>query len=267
MTQKSFKFGTADNIKFIELYRSYECLWNTEHEHYKNRDARNAALNAFAREFGSEEFGPKEISGKIKNIRSQYLQEKKKVSSSLGTGAGAENVYVPKLPWYNSLDSFLRKSSEFRTTFSNLIDESTPNTPNSPFNVSVVNNDETHTFQILDSVSDIVDLTPKPTQTKKTKTRKLDIDSAIDRLDAIDKRSRQYEDDLDMFGKYVASSLRKLNEKNMIFAQDEIQATLSKFKLKNLKETTPMPDSPFSRPDSDLQWWNASVHDDTATVT
>lgn len=45
MTQKSFKFGSADNIKFIELYRSYECLWNTENENYKNRDARNAALD------------------------------------------------------------------------------------------------------------------------------------------------------------------------------------------------------------------------------
>lgn len=121
MTQKSFKFGSADNIKFIELYRSYECLWNTENEHYKNRDARNTALNDFAKELDIKEFGPKEITAKIKNIRSQYLQERKKVRSSLGTGVGAGNVYVPKLSWYNYLDTFLRKSSEFRSTVSNLV--------------------------------------------------------------------------------------------------------------------------------------------------
>lgn len=86
------------------------------------------------------------------------------------------------------------------------------------------------------------------------KIKKLDIDSTFDtrRLDVIN-RPGQCEDDLDMFGKYVASSLRKLNEINKIFAQDEIQATLSKFKLRNLKEITPIPYSPLSRPDSDVQ--------------
>ena len=66
MTQKSLRFGSADNNKFFELYRSYECLQNTENANYKNSDARNAALNAFARELGIKEFGPKEIQQKIK---------------------------------------------------------------------------------------------------------------------------------------------------------------------------------------------------------
>lgn len=125
-----------------------------------------------------------------------------------------------------------------------------------------MNIEDIQNVHVVDSLIDIVDLTPRPTQTKKARTKTLDIDSAIDRLDAIDKRSRQNEDDLDMFGKYVASSLRKLNEKNVIFAQDEIQTILSKYKLRNLKDTTPMPDSPFSRTESDTQWWNSSMQDD-----
>uniref|UniRef100_T1HE83 MADF domain-containing protein n=1 Tax=Rhodnius prolixus TaxID=13249 RepID=T1HE83_RHOPR len=61
MSQKLLKFGPADLLKFIETYRSHECLWYTENVNYKNRDARNAALAAFEKEFRVPGFGPKEI--------------------------------------------------------------------------------------------------------------------------------------------------------------------------------------------------------------
>lgn len=78
MSQTVLKFGSADLIKFIEIYRSHECLWDTENVNYKNRDARNAALAAFEQEFGVPGFGAKEITNKIKNLRTQYQGEKKK---------------------------------------------------------------------------------------------------------------------------------------------------------------------------------------------
>lgn len=81
---------------------------------------RNAALSSFAEELGIDGFGTKEITTKIKNIRSQYLQEKKKIRSSTGTGSSAEDVYHPKLQWFNLLDSFLMASAEPRATSSNL---------------------------------------------------------------------------------------------------------------------------------------------------
>uniref|UniRef100_A0A2S2QQS5 MADF domain-containing protein n=1 Tax=Sipha flava TaxID=143950 RepID=A0A2S2QQS5_9HEMI len=115
------KFGSTEVFKFIEIYRSHECLWDTSNQNYKNRDMRNAALSSFAEELGIDGFGPKEITTKIKNIRSQYLQEKKKIRASTGTGSSTEDVYHPKLQWFNLLDSFLVASAEPRTTCSNLV--------------------------------------------------------------------------------------------------------------------------------------------------
>jgi len=74
----SIKFGSSEIIKFIEIYDSRECLWNTSNYNYKNRDMRNAALSFFDKELGIGEFGIKEITTKIKNIRSQYLEEIKR---------------------------------------------------------------------------------------------------------------------------------------------------------------------------------------------
>lgn len=121
MSGKVLKFGSADLIKFIEIYRSHECLWDTENVNYKNRDARSAALVAFAQEFGVDGLGPKEITNKIKNLRTQYNAERKKIKDSMSTGSGTADIYKSKLSWYNLMDSFLRKNSEHRETTSNMV--------------------------------------------------------------------------------------------------------------------------------------------------
>ncbi|CAH0718984.1 unnamed protein product, partial [Brenthis ino] len=58
---------------------------------------------------------------------------------------------------------------------------------------------------------------------------------SYDTLD-VEKRAKleNRDDDLDCFGKYVTSSLRTLNTKNCILAQDEIQSVLSRYKIRNL---------------------------------
>ncbi|XP_075980741.1 uncharacterized protein LOC142979597 [Anticarsia gemmatalis] len=233
MSQKVLKFGSADLIKFIEIYRSHDCLWDTENLNYKNRDARNAALAAFAQEFGVEGFGPKEITNEIKNLRTQYHGERKKIKDSMGTGSGTADVFISKLSWYNLMDSFLKKSSEHRQTTSNMV-----------------------YVQVLHA--------PSPMPKKTTKKTSGYIESALNKLDNIEKRTRleKTDDDLDNFGKYVASSLRILNTENSIHAQDEIQAVLSKFKLldhkeKERKNSTPMPESPYSKQGSKDTWWNS----------
>ncbi|XP_075970032.1 uncharacterized protein LOC142986619 [Anticarsia gemmatalis] len=258
MSQKVLKFGSADLIKFIEIYRSHDCLWDTENLNYKNRDARNAALAAFAQEFGVEGFGPKEITNKIKNLRTQYHGERKKIKDSMGTGSGTADVFISKLSWYNLMDSFLKKSSEHRQTTSNMVSNTSQddivfeyidNTENNP---NIPNSD----VQVLHA--------PSPMPKKTTKKTSGYIESALNKLDNIEKRARleKTDDDLDNFGKYVASSLRILNTENSIHAQDEIQAVLSKFKLldhkeKERKNSTPMPESPYSKQGSEDTWWNS----------
>lgn len=89
------------------------------------------------------------------------------------------------------------------------------------------------------------------------------IQSALNKLDTIEKRARleKNDDKFENFGKYVSSSLPILNTDNRVHAQDEIQAILSKYKLRDLKHkegqnSTPMPESPYSIQGSEETWWN-----------
>lgn len=118
MTHKVFKFGSRDLIRFIEIYRNNDCLWDIQNSNYKSRDARNAALKAFAEQFDVEGFGPKEITAKIKNLRTQYHGEKRKIKDSMETG---DNIYQSKLPWYSLMDSFLGDTCEYKKTIPNMV--------------------------------------------------------------------------------------------------------------------------------------------------
>ncbi|CAK1604544.1 unnamed protein product [Parnassius mnemosyne] len=261
MSQKVLKFGSADLIKFIEIYRSHECLWDTENVNYKNRDARSAALVAFSQEFGVDGLGPKEITSKIKNLRTQYQAERKKIKDSMSTGSGTADIYKSKLSWYNLMDSFLRKTSEHRETTSNMNDTSLAS---QEIVFEYFENENTENIEnvINSNIQVVDDVLPFPMPKKTTKKAGY-IESALDKLDNIEKRARleKKDDDLDNFGKYVAYSLRILNTENSIHAQDEIQAILSKYKLQDLREkerqnSTPMPESPYSKQGSEDTWLN-----------
>ncbi|CAG4938807.1 unnamed protein product [Parnassius apollo] len=45
---------------------------------------------------------------KIKNIRSTYSQEVKKINDSMKSGAGADSIYKPSVKWFDILHDVLR---------------------------------------------------------------------------------------------------------------------------------------------------------------
>nr|KAF7435004.1 hypothetical protein H0235_003195 [Vespula pensylvanica] len=69
-------------VKFIQLYRSYECLWNVSSEDYGSKLSRNAAFDMISRKMQIPGFGPREVARKIKNLKSAYQQEVKKIEKS-----------------------------------------------------------------------------------------------------------------------------------------------------------------------------------------
>ncbi|KPI96375.1 hypothetical protein RR46_12405 [Papilio xuthus] len=246
MSQKVFKFGSNDLIKFITIYRNHECLWNTENEYYKNRDARNIALAEFAQEFGVDGFGTKEITTKIKSLRTQYHAERKKIKDSMDNGRDTSDVYKSKLSWYNLMDSFVMKTSVNRITTSNMYDTSLV------FKFENTENCSNSTIQVIDEI-------PKPVPIKKRKKSHGKKEKTSITLEHIEKSARLNKEDneLDNFGKYVSSSLQRLSTKNIIHAQDEIQAILSKYKLQELNESqnsTPTPESSYSKQSSEDAW-------------
>jgi hypothetical protein len=102
------RWNDVTTMKFINLYRQEECLWNVRLLDYKNKDARTLALERIAAAMDLEGFGVSDVKYKIKNIRSSYCQELKKIQCSEANCSSPEDVYKPTVVWFNTLHSFLR---------------------------------------------------------------------------------------------------------------------------------------------------------------
>ncbi|PIN91609.1 hypothetical protein AB205_0051860 [Aquarana catesbeiana] len=114
---------------FIDKYRELPCLWQVRHPHYNNKQKRQAALEKLL-----ELVKPvvptatiPYLKTKIGGLRSTYLRERKKVTDSQRSRAAADDVYVPRL-WYYERLRFLSDHTEVRESLSTL-PSTLPSTP------------------------------------------------------------------------------------------------------------------------------------------
>ena len=92
----------------LDLLRNQECLWNVKSEHYRNRNIQDKALEEMVKELNIPDLTQEDVKLKIKSIRSRYSSELAKVLKSEKSGAGRDDIYVPKLFWFKQADLFLR---------------------------------------------------------------------------------------------------------------------------------------------------------------
>ncbi|KAF5295993.1 hypothetical protein FQA39_LY12765 [Lamprigera yunnana] len=110
--------------EFIATYRSEPCLWRIKSREYHDRDVREAAYDRLITKLKEIEpdANKSSVVKKINNFRSNVCKEKKKRDMSRKSGAGTDNVYSPKL-WYFDLFDFLGDHDVPSTSSSNLNDE------------------------------------------------------------------------------------------------------------------------------------------------
>ena len=92
----------------LDLLRNEECFWNVNSEHYRNRNIRDKALEEMVKELNIPDLTQEDVKLKIKSIRSRYSSELAKVLKSEKSGAGRDDIHVPKLFWFKQADLFLR---------------------------------------------------------------------------------------------------------------------------------------------------------------
>ncbi|XP_073416249.1 uncharacterized protein [Dendrobates tinctorius] len=96
---------------FIEIYRTMPCLWRIKSADYSNRlkkkEAYQKLVELTKQHYPSEPADEASVKKRIQAIRTVYRKEVNKVENSTKSGAGSEDVYVPKL-WYFELLSFTR---------------------------------------------------------------------------------------------------------------------------------------------------------------
>ncbi|XP_050353176.1 uncharacterized protein LOC126775351 [Nymphalis io] len=111
------RWGDEKTLNFIFQYRNQECLWNVRSPFYKNKILRENAYQSLLESLHDNNLNLKSVKTKIKNLRSIYHTELKKVKYFERSGL----VYKPSLSWFDEIHSFLRDSAEYRETISNEI--------------------------------------------------------------------------------------------------------------------------------------------------
>jgi len=114
------RWNSETTIKFIQEFKTYECLWNQKSPTYKNKHAKEAAYQKLIEEMHIADFGVPEVKKKMRTLRSTYYQEKKKIQNSIRSGNGTDTLYVPNIPWYQEMNSLLTDVDERQTTIDNV---------------------------------------------------------------------------------------------------------------------------------------------------
>lgn len=199
-------------LELLEYYKNYRCLWDISCSQYSNRDTKWEAYNVLLEVYKKirKDATVGMLKKKIENMRTAYRRELKKVQDSTRTRAGAVEVYVPRL-WYFDSMSFLDEknihASEGIDTLSGEDD-----------NENLVQRD------IFPS--------PKVKKLRNTLKRKQDM-----LLDAT-QRLLQIEDDWNIIGRSIGLQLRDLSENQRDIAQKLIADVIFHGKMKRLNEHT-----------------------------
>lgn len=93
------RWSEETTLKFVQLYREHENLWNMFIPEYRNRDARSSSMEAIASELN---LTIKEVPKKLR-LRSTYYLELAKIEKSKASGSGTNLVHKPLLPWFDDI--------------------------------------------------------------------------------------------------------------------------------------------------------------------
>ncbi|XP_031327793.1 uncharacterized protein LOC116159041 isoform X2 [Photinus pyralis] len=189
----------AEIEELIIMYQGKPVLWDVKSNIYKNRVKKQDAYQEMAEEFNTT---VEEIQRKIHNLRNQFNSEFKK-SKKKQSGQGTDELYVSKWPYYNLL-LFLQGSSECKTATGNFEKDATENNTPSD-NQGIITLEQSAEENRSDATPKSQNNEPNPRKKRKIEVcdkNKLIMQKAIHAL---------YEEDdvYDVFGKYVASEMRR----------------------------------------------------------
>jgi len=121
-SEKSLKNKTFV-LEFLDLYKSFPCLWKIKSKEYSNRNIKDQAYEVLIEKMKEIDKNANRdaVVKKINSLRSAYRKELKKIKDSVRSGAGEEDIYTPHLFYFNEID-FIRDQEIPRDTISNMDD-------------------------------------------------------------------------------------------------------------------------------------------------
>lgn len=112
--------------EFIELYRSFPCLWQVKSAAYSDRNKKNQAYEMLIEKYKEIDTSANKetVTKKINSLRTVYKKEVAKVIASTKSGTGEDDIYKPNL-WYFDKLEFLNDPEKVRRSTSTIDDDET----------------------------------------------------------------------------------------------------------------------------------------------
>lgn len=101
------------SIKFVELYKSEDILWNPKHRDYKDKSKMN---DAWCRISKILNISIDDLKKKKNSIMATFRGHLRKKKASIKSGASQNDIYRPIWFLYNQMESFLGKLYECNVT-------------------------------------------------------------------------------------------------------------------------------------------------------
>ncbi|KAG8443375.1 hypothetical protein GDO86_011970 [Hymenochirus boettgeri] len=242
---------TPDFLKeFIRVYRSLPCLWKVKSADYFNKQKKYQAYEILLElcrsvfPIANIEF----VKHKIANLRTVFKKELKKVELSRKSGATPENIYVPRL-WYFELLKFTIDQEIPKRSNSNIMetqeghswDEREEETRVSDVSFETVEVPNLSQVSVQSQNEVVENEMDECVNQKKMKKRKIfDEDIGKQLLSQAAALLNKTEDEYDNFGFVVASKLRKMEESQRLAAEMIVYDVLHKGMLKQLNVQNPI---------------------------
>ncbi|XP_072384016.1 uncharacterized protein [Diabrotica undecimpunctata] len=278
------KWSSQDIIKFLEVYEQHTCLWDIRSNRYKDRNSRMDAYKNIATTMAIDGFQADNVKAKIRSLRNAYTLELAKILKSKKFGAGADDIYKPKVPWFPVADRILHGVVQIRDTQLTEFDVADFETQ------STINDiEETTRYTLVEItpptvlpgvISEAIPTTSKGTfitnkktaepARKKAKTSARNFQSSKKRTILEPRKisaslrgtkARVEENEFDVFGKSVACHLKKLPEFSALESMQHIQSYLIQRRMENTLQTS-RPDSAASTPTA-MEYSSNNSYSDT----
>jgi len=145
------KLSTDEALQLIAMYRDRKCLWDTDSVDYRNREARENALKEICGQLNVEGFGVREATQKLKSLKSNYLQEIRKIVKSNG-------MYTPSAAWFPTMHEIFQHKTETDETSEEQHAESStclPSVPKKRRHVVVKSSEQINVYNVNETEFDI----------------------------------------------------------------------------------------------------------------
>lgn len=118
------KWNCNNIVDFLKIYEQYPLLWNIKHKDYLNIKLKDEMFKKLYADLETEGLvmgiDEKQLKAKIKNLKDVYRNELAKIEKSKKSGSGIDEIYSPRLTWFNSAN-FFREVLSTRHSQSNLV--------------------------------------------------------------------------------------------------------------------------------------------------